>query len=93
MDVQKVYFPATHPEYKEAEYVSSNLAIVHVYFDKIHFMRHERSELFGITDFFSNIGGLLGLCMGISSLSLVEIFYFFVIRLGFNLGIPRREQL
>ena len=45
--------------------MSNNLAVVHVYFKSLHFMRQERAELFGIVDFFSNVGGLLGLCMGV----------------------------
>ena len=53
-------FPDAHPEYGEDEYVKNNLAILHVYFEAIQFMRKERSELYGITDFFSNIGGLGG---------------------------------
>ena len=40
--------------------MKNNLAILHVYFEAIQFMRKERSELYGITDFFSNIGGLGG---------------------------------
>ena len=40
-----------------------NLATLHVYFEALQFMRKERSELYGITDFFSNIGGLGGLAM------------------------------
>ncbi|KAI8424535.1 hypothetical protein MSG28_002992 [Choristoneura fumiferana] len=35
-----------------------------------------RSELFGLTDFLANCGGLLGLFLGFSFLSLIEIFYF-----------------
>ena len=39
-------------------------------------MRNERDELYGALDIISNIGGLLGLCMGFSMLSAVEIVYF-----------------
>ena len=39
-------------------------------------MRNERDELYGKLDIISNIGGLLGLCMGFSMLSAVEIFFF-----------------
>lgn len=39
-----------------------------------------RSELFGLTDFLANCGGLLGVFLGFSFLSLVEIFYFFTLR-------------
>jgi hypothetical protein len=53
-----------HPEFKNDTFVENNLALLHIYFKDMHFMRHERGELYGIVDFFSNIGGLLGLCMG-----------------------------
>ncbi|XP_059082617.1 pickpocket protein 28-like isoform X1 [Tigriopus californicus] len=71
----------THPKLLNDSYVHDNVAIVNIFFKDQHFMRHERSELFGITDFFANIGGLMGLCMGFSILSLVEFVYFFSLRL------------
>ncbi|XP_053604000.1 pickpocket protein 28-like [Plodia interpunctella] len=55
-----------------------------VYYRDSGFVTITRSELFGITDFLANIGGLLGLFLGFSFLSLVEIVYFFSIRLGFT---------
>ena len=39
-------------------------------------MRNERDELYGELDMISNIGGLLGLCMGFSMLSAVDMVYF-----------------
>lgn len=35
-----------------------------------------RGELFGLTDFIANCGGILGLCLGISFVSLVELLYY-----------------
>ena len=57
--------------------------IVHVciLFRHLHFMRHERDELYSMVDIISNIGGLLGLCMGFSMLSAVEILYFLGLKL------------
>lgn len=43
-------------------------------------MTSKRSELYGLTDFLANCGGLLGLCMGVSLLSLVELCYFCTVR-------------
>lgn len=38
-------------------------------------------------DYIANIGGLLGLCLGFSILSLVELFYFLLVRIvGRNLN-------
>lgn len=43
-------------------------------------MTSKRSELYGMTDFLANCGGIMGLCMGISLLSLVELVYFCSVR-------------
>ncbi|XP_062715918.1 pickpocket protein 28-like [Aedes albopictus] len=51
-----------------------------IYYKESQFMTSKRSELYGLTDFLANCGGLLGLCMGMSMLSVVELFYFSLIR-------------
>lgn len=51
-----------------------------VFFKDAQFIPVKRSELFGLTDFLANCGGLLGLFMGVSILSLVEIFYYCFIK-------------
>lgn len=35
-------------------------------------------------DFFSNIGGIIGLCMGVSIISVMEMIYFFTIWMFFK---------
>ncbi len=85
-------FLEQHPEYNDTTYVEDNLAIMHIYFKHLHFMRHERGELYGPIDFISNIGGLLGLCMGFSALSAIEAIYFFTMRLFLNIKLPRKEE-
>ena len=47
-------------------------------------MRHERDELYSLVDIISNIGGLLGLCAGVSILSCAEIIYWFILRMFSN---------
>lgn len=61
------------------------MARVTIFFKEQQFITSERNELYGSTDFLANCGGLLGLFMGFSFLSLLEIFYFLTIRLWFNL--------
>jgi hypothetical protein len=56
-----------------------------VSFKETQFMATKRAELYGQTDFIANCGGLLGLFMGISFLSFVELIYYFTIRLFSNL--------
>lgn len=37
-------------------------------------------QLYKAIDFFSSIGGLLGLCVGVSAMSIVEFVYYFCVR-------------
>lgn len=55
-------------------------AYIMLFFKEDQFIALKRAELFGITDFIASCGGLLGLFMGVSLLSLVEIIYFCTIR-------------
>lgn len=52
-----------------------------------------RVETYTITDFLSICGGLLGLFLGISLLSLVEIVYFASLRLFWNIRRPRPDNI
>lgn len=63
-----------------------------VYFKKSRYLSMRRSELFGWTDFVANIGGLLGVFLGFSFLSLVEIIYFATIRIGVALKRDREGE-
>lgn len=47
-------------------------------------MTSERHELYGYVDFFSNTGGLLGLFIGFSVTSAIEILYFLTLRIICN---------
>ncbi|XP_035790345.1 pickpocket protein 28-like [Anopheles albimanus] len=51
-----------------------------IYFKESHFITSKRTELYGFVDLLANCGGLLGLFMGVSFLSLIEICYFLTIR-------------
>ncbi|XP_055840677.1 pickpocket protein 28-like [Episyrphus balteatus] len=54
-------------------------------FKEDNFNGLKRSELYSMSDFIANCGGLLGLFMGVSILSLVELVYFLTLRLLTNL--------
>jgi Amiloride-sensitive sodium channel len=60
-----------------------------MYFKENQFMTLQRTELYGSADLLAKCGGLMGLCLGISVISLVEIVYYSVIRFWFFL--PRNE--
>ncbi|XP_037814491.1 pickpocket protein 28 [Lucilia sericata] len=63
-----------------------------IFFKEAQFLTSKRSELYGTTDFLANCGGLLGLFMGVSTLSIVEIIYFCTVRLITNLKMRRKKR-
>lgn len=63
-----------------------------IFFKEHQFITSKRSELYGPTDFLANCGGLLGLFMGVSVLSIVEIIYYWTLRLCCTLRIRRRAK-
>ncbi|KAG5682311.1 hypothetical protein PVAND_011670 [Polypedilum vanderplanki] len=58
------------------------LATLKVFFKDNEFVPLKRFQLYGTVDFLANCGGLLGLFVGVSVLSIVEIFYYFILRLA-----------
>ncbi|XP_026668491.1 pickpocket protein 28-like [Ceratina calcarata] len=80
---------------KNKKYFTENIAVVHLFFVGSQFTKYVKDELFGFTEFLSSTGGLLGLFMGFSIISLVEIIYFLTLRLWYRLykmkAIPRRQ--
>jgi Amiloride-sensitive sodium channel len=57
---------------------------VNIFFSKNQFWTKQRRELHGNVDFLATCGGLQGLCLGMSVLSLLEIVYFCFIRFWFD---------
>ena len=84
--------PENHPEFLNDSYIEKNMVVAHIYFDSLHFLQTERDEVYSAIDFIANIGGLLGLCMGVSIISGLELFYFFTARLYYNIVTPRTEN-
>lgn len=64
-------------------FFSSGEDVVNVllYYKTFQFIPMKRTELYTDLDFISNCGGLLSLFIGTSLLSIVEVFYFFTVRL------------
>ncbi|XP_044730080.1 pickpocket protein 28-like [Chrysoperla carnea] len=65
---------------KSQKYFEKNMAILEFYFETKTFTKNVKGELFGFTDFLSSTGGLLGLFLGFSFLSAVELFYYITIK-------------
>ncbi|XP_022181305.1 pickpocket protein 28-like isoform X1 [Myzus persicae] len=54
--------------------------ILSVYYQSKNFIGHNRIMTFTFGQFMGNVGGIMGLCLGFSFLSLVEIIYFLTLR-------------
>ena len=68
-----------HPTYDAFQ---NDIAIANFYFDKSTIIRFKRAPRMTWTDYISQVGGLLGLAIGFSLCSLVEIIYWIIARLG-----------
>ena len=66
---------------KEYNAFEDDIAIVNIFFGKDSLPEYETDPRMTIWDFISNIGGLLGLCAGISILSCAEIVYWLGVRM------------
>ena len=62
-----------------------DISIVNFYFSRPTVTQFKRAERLTWTDYISQIGGLLGLALGFSIISAVEIIYWVTIRLGRNI--------
>ncbi|KAH8387987.1 hypothetical protein KR093_010782, partial [Drosophila rubida] len=61
-------------------YVERSIALVNLYFKEHTFRASKQTEFIGITDFLSSVGGLMGLFLGFSFLSIAECLYFAFVR-------------
>lgn len=84
---------AEHYIKKNRKYFTENMAVVHIFFVDSQFTKSMKNELFGFTEFLSSTGGLLGLFMGFSFLSFMEILYFMTLRLWCRLTEPKNASL
>ena len=73
-------FDAFYDKTRETNETSQLQAQGSIYFGDDEFVAYRRYESHGRVSLLSNIGGLLGLFLGISLLSIIEIVYFFTLR-------------
>ena len=57
------------------EYGKENLALVHIFIQRPYITVIKRDMAMTFTDYVANTGGLLGLCLGFSFISAIELFY------------------
>ena len=62
-----------------------DIAMVTFFFETSTVFEYSREQRMTLVGYISQMGGLLGLCMGFSLISFVEILYWFTIRLCRNM--------
>ena len=62
------------------EYASDNLAKILVMIRDPYVQKVRREQAMTVTGFLANTGGLLGLCLGFSVISLAELVYHFLLK-------------
>jgi hypothetical protein len=85
----------THTKNSNFHFSSEPVSAIHVMFAQNQFDVKRRSERYGFIDFISNCGGLMGLFMGISILSFVEIAHYllyFIYQLVCNFDFRRQDN-
>ncbi|XP_023245644.1 pickpocket protein 28-like, partial [Copidosoma floridanum] len=60
----------------DSSYFTNNVAIVHIFYIDTSYLKYTKNVIYGFAELLSNTGGILGLFLGFSLLSVVEIFYF-----------------
>ena len=58
------------------------MSLLHVYFKDHSLVQYNQDVLYTIEDLIAAFGGLVGLCTGLSLLSILEFLYFFTLRWG-----------
>ena len=79
-----------NPTYNAYE---KDIAMVNFYFDKSSILQYIRQERMTKVDYISQIGGLLGLFLGISFISGIELIYWATVRLTRNMDTGKSKKI
>ncbi|KAF2903799.1 hypothetical protein ILUMI_02376 [Ignelater luminosus] len=79
-------------EILESDYFRPHLTQLTVFFKDMQFITSERNEWQGYTDFWANIGGIIGLFTGFSFITMFEIFYYLSLRIYCNIKMFGRRH-
>ena len=74
-------FPASLEKNPKYDAYEKDIAMVTFYFETSTVFEYTREERMTLIQYISQMGGLLGLCIGFSLISGVEIIYWLTIRL------------
>ena len=80
----KEVFPKVHKDSKNYNAYDKDVAMVNFFFESSTCFEFVRQPRMTIIDFISSVGGLLGLCMGISFVSAVELIYWLTVKMAKN---------
>lgn len=58
------------------DYAKTNIALLTIFIKDPFYVKLKRDEQMTVLSFIGNAGGLLGLCMGLSLISVFEVFYY-----------------
>ncbi|XP_030558029.1 pickpocket protein 28 [Drosophila novamexicana] len=84
-----LYFPLAKRDFRIANkqvanmnksYVLENIAVMNLYYRESAYYGSMKNVYIGFTEFLSNIGGVMGLFMGFSVISIAEVLYFLVLK-------------
>ncbi|EDV55604.1 pickpocket protein 28 [Drosophila erecta] len=73
-------------------YLSENIAVINVYYRESVYYGNTKNAYVGLTEFLSNVGGVMGLFMGFSVISLAEILYFLILKPLVELFVWKRSS-
>ena len=82
--IKSLKFPSSRRMKNLLDYIESTEAqasVINVYFKELGIVKYRKDELYGTKDLVAAVGGVMGLCLGFSLLSLAEFIYFFTLRL------------
>ena len=82
----KEIFTVANQEENVYDAYEKDIATVTFFFESSNAFEFLRQSKTTMIDYISQVGGLLGLCMGFSFISVVEIFYWFTFRLVRNMN-------
>ena len=79
---------------KDVEYnaYEKDIALVHFYFETSTIFQYYRERKVTIVGFISQVGGVLGLFLGFSLVSIVELIYWFLFRLIYNITAKNSQK-
>jgi hypothetical protein len=81
----ELLFPSEVSKNPDYDAFKEDIGIVKFFFRNEHVLKYVKRNRMSSFDFLSQIGGSIGLAMGISMISVVEIVYWFTIRLFRNI--------